>query len=67
MCNRSVYFYNKGFEKGYKEGYRIGVEMAIAKKMLLAGVSEDIIISCTGLPKDKVEWLKEDKEANNQI
>lgn len=54
----SVYFYNRGFEKGYKEGYRIGVEMAIAKKMLLAGVAGDIVISCTGLPKEKVERLK---------
>lgn len=58
----SIYFYNKGFEKGYKEGYRIGVEMAIAiaKKMLLAGVPKDTIVSCTGLPKDEVERLKEE-------
>lgn len=35
--------------------------MAIAKKLILSGVSEDIIISCTGLPKDEVEQLKEEK------
>ena len=58
MCNMSLYIYNKGFEKGYKEGYRLGVEPGIAKKLLLSVVSEDIIISCTGLPKDEVEQLK---------
>ena len=34
--------------------------IAIAKKMLLAGVPKDTIVSCTGLPKDEVERLKEE-------
>ncbi|MDR0289267.1 MAG: transposase, partial [Rickettsiales bacterium] len=54
-------------EKGRQEGIQIGEErgekqakIAVAKNLLKAGVSVDLIAESTGLPKAEIAQLKEE-------
>ncbi|GFT40839.1 hypothetical protein NPIL_168221, partial [Nephila pilipes] len=56
-----------GHEKGRAEGIQIGEEkgekqakIAVAKNLLKAGVSIDIISQTTGLPQAEISQLKEE-------
>ena len=57
MCNLSEGVFERGVNRGME---RQSVE--IAKKLLTSGVSEEIIISSTGLSKEEVEKLKKEIE-----
>lgn len=66
MCNLSEGVFERGMERGRTLGRAEGMEqksMAIARNMLLAGISEDTVISCTGLSKEEVDKLKEEVES----
>ena len=62
---------SEGFEKGHEEGREEGREEGIAenristaRSLLASGVSDDIIISCTGISPSDFEKIKTEYEKN---
>ena len=62
---------SEGFEKGHEEGREEGREEGIAenristaRSLLASGVSDDIIISCTGISPSDFEKIKTESEKN---
>ena len=51
----------EAFEKGRAEGAREN-SISVAKKMIAANVEIDFIVKMTGLTKDEVEALLQEKE-----
>ena len=52
--------YEKAYEEVYEEAYEDGVE-TIARNMIILNLNADIIIKATGLSKEKIEELKNEK------
>ena len=53
--------------KGFKEGREIGIaenRISTARNLLASGVSDDIIINCTGIDSDEFEKIKAETEKN---